>query len=99
MKYINFHCLFTCFISGIKSGHFSGAHNIPFQSIMDLSTKTIMDTSRLIKLFKENNVDLNQPLFASCGTGKRDLNYLQMFKLRILQLVFLRILTVVNIIS
>ncbi|CAE1159340.1 TST [Acanthosepion pharaonis] len=54
---------------GIRSGHFSGARNIPFQSIMDLSTKTIMDTNQLIKLFQENNVDLNQPLFASCGTG------------------------------
>lgn len=54
---------------GIKSGHFHGAFNIPFQSIVDPSSKTVLDTSRLAKLFEESKVDLNKPMLATCGTG------------------------------
>ncbi|KAM7372293.1 hypothetical protein PAMP_009472 [Pampus punctatissimus] len=49
-------------------GHFAGAINMPFTSFMDASGKEL-GTEDLSKLFREAGVDLEQPLWASCGSG------------------------------
>ncbi|GAB1607316.1 3-mercaptopyruvate sulfurtransferase-like [Argonauta hians] len=54
---------------GIKSGHFGGAVSIPFSSIQDPETKTILKKEDLQKLFDDVNIDLNKPTIASCGSG------------------------------
>ncbi|XP_021177464.2 thiosulfate sulfurtransferase [Fundulus heteroclitus] len=50
------------------SGHFPGAINMPFTSFLDSSGKHL-GTETLAKLFKEAGVDLEKPLWASCGFG------------------------------
>uniref|UniRef100_A0A3Q2P9E6 Mercaptopyruvate sulfurtransferase n=1 Tax=Fundulus heteroclitus TaxID=8078 RepID=A0A3Q2P9E6_FUNHE len=50
------------------SGHFPGAINMPFTSFLDSSGKHL-GTETLAKLFKEAGVDLEKPLWASCGSG------------------------------
>ncbi|CAB1428748.1 unnamed protein product [Pleuronectes platessa] len=49
-------------------GHFPGAINMPFTSFMDASGKEL-ETEGLSKLFREAGVDLEQPLWTTCGSG------------------------------
>lgn len=49
-------------------GHFPGTINMPFPTFMDASGKEL-DTEVLSKLFKEAGVDLEKPLWATCGSG------------------------------
>ncbi|XP_029997783.1 3-mercaptopyruvate sulfurtransferase-like [Sphaeramia orbicularis] len=49
-------------------GHFANAINMPFTSFMDESGKSV-GTEDLSRLFKEAGVDLDQPLWVSCGSG------------------------------
>ncbi|XP_068192962.1 3-mercaptopyruvate sulfurtransferase [Antennarius striatus] len=49
-------------------GHFPSAINMPFTSFMDASGKEL-GTEDLSRLFKEAGVDLDKPLWASCGSG------------------------------
>uniref|UniRef100_A0A3Q0RL41 Sulfurtransferase n=1 Tax=Amphilophus citrinellus TaxID=61819 RepID=A0A3Q0RL41_AMPCI len=52
----------------VLPGHFPGAINIPFTSFMDASGKE-KEAQSLAKIFKEAGVDLERPLWASCGSG------------------------------
>nr|XP_020476901.1 3-mercaptopyruvate sulfurtransferase-like [Monopterus albus] len=49
-------------------GHFPGAVNIPFTSFLDASGKEL-GTEGLAKVFREAGVDLERPVWASCGSG------------------------------
>lgn len=49
-------------------GHFPGTINMPFPSFMDASGKQL-DTEGLSKLFSAAGVDLQQPLWVTCGSG------------------------------
>lgn len=51
-----------------KPGHFPGAINMPFTSFMDASGREL-EADQLTKLFQEAGVDLERPLWASCGSG------------------------------
>ncbi|KAM4534829.1 3-mercaptopyruvate sulfurtransferase-like [Fundulus diaphanus] len=52
----------------IQSGHFPGAINMPYTSFLDSSGKH-HNTEALTKLFKNAGVDLEKPIWASCGSG------------------------------
>ncbi|MED6278372.1 hypothetical protein CHARACLAT_023188 [Characodon lateralis] len=52
----------------VLPGHFPGTINMPFTSFLDSSGKHL-GTETLSKLFKEAGVDLEKPLWASCGSG------------------------------
>ncbi|KAM9745151.1 3-mercaptopyruvate sulfurtransferase-like [Menidia menidia] len=52
----------------VRPGHFPGAINMPFPSFWEASGKQ-RDTESLAQLFKEAGVDLERPLWASCGSG------------------------------
>ncbi|XP_041864582.1 3-mercaptopyruvate sulfurtransferase-like [Melanotaenia boesemani] len=52
----------------VLPGHFPGAVSMPFTSFLDASGKQ-HGTETLAKLFSEAGVDLEQPLWASCGSG------------------------------
>ncbi|KAM4530650.1 3-mercaptopyruvate sulfurtransferase-like [Odontesthes bonariensis] len=52
----------------VLPGHFPGAINMPFTSFLDASGKQ-HGTERLAQLFREAGVDLERPLWASCGSG------------------------------
>lgn len=49
-------------------GHFPGAVNMPFTSFMDPSGKELGNED-LIRLFREAGIDLNKPLWTTCGSG------------------------------
>lgn len=49
-------------------GHFPGTINMPFPSFLDASGKEL-ETEGLSKLFREAGVDLEKPLWATCGSG------------------------------
>lgn len=51
-----------------KPGHFPGAISMPFTSFMDASGKEL-EPEALSRLFREAGVDLERPLWASCGSG------------------------------
>ncbi|CAM9286389.1 unnamed protein product [Lampetra planeri] len=53
---------------GTLPGHFPGAINMPFTSFMDSSGKELGEED-LSKLFKEAGVNLEKPLWATCGSG------------------------------
>ncbi|CAB3990169.1 3-mercaptopyruvate sulfurtransferase isoform X1 [Paramuricea clavata] len=46
---------------------FSG--HIPFPEFLEDNNQMLKDSEQLKKVFAENNVDLNRPLTATCGTG------------------------------
>uniref|UniRef100_A0A3Q2SWR7 Mercaptopyruvate sulfurtransferase n=1 Tax=Fundulus heteroclitus TaxID=8078 RepID=A0A3Q2SWR7_FUNHE len=52
----------------VLPGHFPATINMPFTSFLDSSGKHL-GTETLAKLFKEAGVDLEKPLWASCGFG------------------------------
>lgn len=55
-------------IADTLPGHFPGTVNMPFPTFMDASGKEL-DTEGLSRLFKEAGVDLEKPLWATCGSG------------------------------
>ncbi|XP_024128346.1 3-mercaptopyruvate sulfurtransferase [Oryzias melastigma] len=52
----------------ILPGHFPGAINIPFTSLRDSSGK-LFGPEVLTKIFKDAGVDLQRPLWVTCGSG------------------------------
>jgi thiosulfate/3-mercaptopyruvate sulfurtransferase len=54
---------------GIKSGHMPGAHNVPFQQLLDPNTKAMLPAEELRKVFGAKKLDPKTPIIASCGTG------------------------------
>lgn len=53
---------------GITSGHIPGTKNIPYYMFLK-EDGTMKTEEELRELLKENGVDLNKPLIASCGAG------------------------------
>ena len=54
---------------GLKKGCVPGSKNIPFQDCIDVKTNTFKSKSKLINIFKDNNVDYYKPTVFMCGSG------------------------------
>lgn len=54
---------------GLSSGHMPGAISIPFDAVLDPTTRAFLPAEQLTKLFHEKGVDPERPIIASCGTG------------------------------
>jgi thiosulfate/3-mercaptopyruvate sulfurtransferase len=52
---------------GLRSGHMPGAFNVPFDRVLDKGTLASRD--RIEAAFKDAGVDLDKPIFTSCGSG------------------------------
>ncbi|CAL1588819.1 unnamed protein product [Knipowitschia caucasica] len=52
----------------VLPGHYPGTVNIPFYSLLDQSGK-MLPLENLAKIFKEADVDVQKPLWATCGSG------------------------------
>lgn len=52
----------------ILPGHYPGAINIPYTTLLDPSGK-VKDAESLAKIFKDAGVDVTRPFWASCGSG------------------------------
>lgn len=60
---------FLCLtIPDVLPGHFPGAINMPFTSFLDASGKH-HGVEKLAELFREAGVDLEQPLWTTCGSA------------------------------
>ncbi|KFK42300.1 hypothetical protein AALP_AA2G238100 [Arabis alpina] len=53
---------------GIPSGHIPGSKCIPFPQMFD-SSQTLLPAEELKKRFEQEEISLDKPIMASCGTG------------------------------
>ena len=54
--------------AGLRSGHMPGAHNVPFDSLLEPDGR-MKPASELEPIFRRAGVDLDQPLVTTCGSG------------------------------
>lgn len=54
---------------GIRSGHIPGSLNLPFRSLVNSATGTILPADELAKRFTDCGIDMNEPVTATCGSG------------------------------
>ena len=59
-----------CVFTGVKPGHMPSAVHLPYPSILDPDTKLMKTPEQLKNTFQEAGVNVEQPLVASCGSGK-----------------------------
>ena len=52
---------------GLRSGHMPGAHNLPFQNVVE--NGRLKDSAGLEAAFAAAGVDLNRQMIATCGSG------------------------------
>ena len=60
----------VCVFTGVRPGHMPSAVHLPYPSILDPDTKLMKTPEQLRNTFQEAGVDVQQPLVASCGSGK-----------------------------
>ncbi|KAG7587601.1 Rhodanese-like domain superfamily [Arabidopsis thaliana x Arabidopsis arenosa] len=53
---------------GIRSGHIPGSKCVPFPQMFD-SCNTLLPAEELKKRFEQEDISLDKPIMASCGTG------------------------------
>jgi thiosulfate/3-mercaptopyruvate sulfurtransferase len=54
---------------GLRSGHIPGSRNMPWSSLIDPESKTMLPTDELRRAFQKVNINLEQPIAMSCGSG------------------------------
>jgi len=55
--------------AGLRSGHIPGARNVPFQTLLDPQTKTVLPAEALREVFARAGIDTAKPIVTSCGSG------------------------------
>ncbi|CAK7202471.1 hypothetical protein SEUCBS139899_005194 [Sporothrix eucalyptigena] len=53
----------------LSSGHMPGSVNIPFDAVLDPSTKAFLPADALREVFQKKGIDPEKPIISSCGTG------------------------------
>ena len=54
--------------AGLRSGHMPGARNLPFDSLLQADGR-MKPAAELAQLFRSAQVDLDQPVVTTCGSG------------------------------
>ena len=54
---------------GLSSGHIPGSISVPFSSLLDPKSGTLLPAAELRKIFAAKGVDPKRPVISSCGTG------------------------------
>ncbi|KAL0732058.1 hypothetical protein Bca4012_028152 [Brassica carinata] len=54
---------------GIRSGHIPGSKCVPFPQMSDSSSHTLLPAEELKTRFEQEDISLDKPIMASCGTG------------------------------
>lgn len=54
---------------GLRSGHMPGSINLPFNELLDPTTKTLLPPDRLREVFHSKGLREDTPIITSCGTG------------------------------
>lgn len=67
------------YTKGIKPGHIPSAKNIPYGTVVDKTAGTLKSPEELKEMFVSSGIDLEQPLVASCGSGKCYMTHLSLY--------------------
>lgn len=54
---------------GLRSGHIPGSLNLPYSTLLDPKTQTVLPPDALRARFAAANVDFAKPVVTSCGSG------------------------------
>jgi len=54
---------------GLPSGHLPGSINIPFDAVLDPTSKAFLPADKLKEVFVSRGVNPEKPIISSCGTG------------------------------
>lgn len=54
---------------GRRRGHIPGSRNLPFVDLLDPATGKLLDSQALAEKFQKAGVDIDRPVWASCGSG------------------------------
>lgn len=54
---------------GLPSGHIPGSISLPFSSLLNPASGTLLPAQELRKIFAAKGVDFQRPVISSCGTG------------------------------
>ncbi len=54
---------------GMLVGHIPYSGNVPFVELLDEKRQLMKDSKQLKQVFSKHNVDLNQPITTTCGSG------------------------------
>ena len=55
--------------ANMRSGHMPGAISLPFTEFLDPDSKTYISSEKITHLIEKLNIDLNQPITTTCGSG------------------------------
>jgi thiosulfate/3-mercaptopyruvate sulfurtransferase len=55
--------------AGLPSGRMAGSLNVPFPTLIDAESHTLLPTDVLREKFTQAGVDLSKPIVTSCGSG------------------------------
>ncbi len=55
--------------AGMRSGHIPKSKNLPFNFLLDATSKELLKSKSLLKKFDEQNIDITKPIICSCGSG------------------------------
>jgi len=55
--------------AGLRGGHIPGSRSLPYDRLIDSTTKRLLPPERITTLFREAGLDLVRPIVCSCGSG------------------------------
>jgi thiosulfate/3-mercaptopyruvate sulfurtransferase len=55
--------------AGLRGGHIPGSFNLPYDLLIDRTTKTMLPAEALARLFDDAGIDRTKPIVTSCGSG------------------------------
>ena len=54
---------------GLRAGHIPGSINLPFETLLEAESGTVLPAAALAQRFAEAGVDLSKPITTTCGSG------------------------------
>jgi len=54
---------------GLRSGHIPGSYNIPYTSLLEPDSSTLLNKLELKKIFLQHRINIDNNIIATCGSG------------------------------
>ena len=54
---------------GLRMGHIPGSVNLPYPTVLDAATKTLLPPAELARRFRDAHIDTARPIVCYCGSG------------------------------
>jgi len=55
--------------AGVRPGHIPGSRNVPYASLLNPATQTVLPADKLAAVFADAGTDISKPIVATCGSG------------------------------